>query len=156
MTVVGVTGHSNLTDRTVELVGEALRQVLEPHAEGLVGLTCLARGADQVFADVVLGLGGKLRIVIPAADYFTAIPDQRSRERCEDYLAAAESTVTIGFETSGHPAYLAASRYLVDHCDLLVAVWDGSTSSGTADAVTYAEQAGRQSVVVWPGGAQRT
>lgn len=159
MAVVGVTGHSNLTDRSIELVHHELLDLLRPRANDLVGLTCLARGADQVFADVVLELGGVLEVVIPASDYFTGISDPASWERCEAYLGAAASTVTLPYETSGPSAYLAASRHLIDRCDLLFAVWDGSPATGnggTADAVAYARERGRSTVVVWPQGAQRT
>jgi hypothetical protein len=158
MAIVGVTGHSNLTDRSVELVRHELFDVLTPRSAGLVGMTCLARGADQVFADVVLELGGALEVVIPASDYFTGISDPVSQERCEAYLDAAAATVAMPYETSGPPAYLSASQYLIDRCDLLVAVWDGSPATGgggTADAVAYARELGRSVLVVWPDGARR-
>jgi hypothetical protein len=159
VTIVGVTGHSNLADRSIELVHHEVLDLLRPHAGDLVGMTCLARGADQVFADVVLELGGALEVVIPASDYFTGISDPASRERCEAYLDAAASTVTMPYETSGPSAYLSASQYLIDRCDLLIAVWDGAPATGkggTADAVAYAREHGRSVVVVWPAGAQRS
>lgn len=155
MTIVGVTGHSNLTPDSLELVKREMDDMLCPMAGGLVGMTCLARGADQVFADVVLALDGILEVVIPAADYFTSITDPAARERCDKYLEAAASTITMDFTTSGTPAYLAASHYLVDHCELLLAVWDGAPGSGTADAVDYARQLGRPMTIIWPRGAQR-
>jgi hypothetical protein len=153
-----MTGHTNLTSRSIELVRHELLDALRPHASDLVGLTCLARGADQAFADAVLELGGALEVVVPAADYFTGISDPVSRERCDAYLAAAASTVTMPFETSGSSAYLAASEYLIDRCDLLLAVWDGAPatgSGGTADAVAYARERRRSITIVWPEGAQR-
>ena len=122
-------------------------------------MTCLARGADQAFADAVLELGGALDVVAPASDYFSGISDPASRERCEAYLVAAASMVTMPHETAGPAAYLCASRYLIDRCDLLFAVWDGSPatgSGGTADAVAYARERGRSIVVVWPEGAERS
>ncbi len=36
---------------------------------GVVGVTCLARGADQAFARAVMDLGGRFEVVLPAADY---------------------------------------------------------------------------------------
>jgi len=66
--------------------------------------------------------------------------------------------VTMRYENAGAAAYLAASQYLIDRCDLLVAVWDGSPptgSGGTADAVAYAREQGRSTVRVWPAGTQR-
>jgi hypothetical protein len=155
--VVGVTGHSNLTDRSLELVHREFLDVLRPQASDMVGMTCLARGADQTFADVILELGGALEVVIPARDYFTGIPDRASRERCERYLDVASSTVELPYATSGRAAYLAASRYLVDNCELLLAVWDGSTgTSGTAEAVGYALERDRSIIIEWPKGAQRS
>lgn len=156
MTVVGVTGHSNLTDQTSELARGELIEMLHPLAGDLIGITCLARGADQIFADAVLHLGGKLKVIVPAEDYFTSISDPVSREHCEVYLSAAEATIAMDFKKSGQQAYLAASRYLVDHCDVLIAVWDGSAASGTADAVAYARDRKRPITVVWPDGAQRS
>lgn len=158
MAVVGITGHSNLTDGSMDLVRRELLEELRPWANGLVGLTCLGRGADQAFADAVLELGGALEIVIPATDYFSKIPDPASRERCAAYLDAAASTVTMPHESSGPAAYLSASQHLVDHCDLLLAVWDGSPAGngGTADAVAYARDRGRSIVIVWPEGTRRS
>lgn len=156
MAVVGVTGHSNITDPTVVLVYKEILRALSSRTAELVGMTCLARGADQVFADAVLELGGALSVVIPADDYFDQIEDSASRERCQHYLASATTSITMDNETSGPDAYLDASRYLVDHCDRLLAIWDGSSSSGTSDAVAYALQKGRAVTVIWPDGAERS
>lgn len=159
MAVVAVTGHWNLTDGSIDLVRRELIGLLRPRANDLVGLTCLAWCADQAFADAVLELGGALEVVIPANDYFTGISDPASRERCEACLDAAASTVTMPHERSGPAAYLAASRHLIDRCDLLLAVWDGSSASGnggTADAVAYARDCGRSIEVVWPEGTRRS
>jgi hypothetical protein len=58
---VGVTGHMNLSDETVPLVAEALRDYLGTFdTASLVGISCPARGADTVFAEVVIELGGRL------------------------------------------------------------------------------------------------
>lgn len=38
---------------------------LAAHANSLVGVSCLVRGADQLFARVVLELGGALEVVLP-------------------------------------------------------------------------------------------
>jgi hypothetical protein len=50
------------------LVDEALRGLLAGAERTIVGVTCLARGADQVFARVVLELGGEIEFVLPASD----------------------------------------------------------------------------------------
>jgi hypothetical protein len=87
MTIVGNTGHANLTDTTTALIRHGIRAELTKFSgAGLVGIICLARGADQIFADVVLDLGGAIEVVVPAADYFDRIDDKASRERCDAYL----------------------------------------------------------------------
>jgi hypothetical protein len=60
----------DLTARAAELVADAIREALRPYlAEGLRGLSCIAPGADTIFAETVLGLGGELHVILPAADY---------------------------------------------------------------------------------------
>ncbi|HWN31377.1 MAG TPA: hypothetical protein VNP03_01485, partial [Pseudonocardia sp.] len=70
---IGITGHSNLAPDSVPLVTEALRHAVEKVRVGagrpLIGVTCLARGADQLFARAVLELGGQIEVVLPASDY---------------------------------------------------------------------------------------
>jgi hypothetical protein len=69
MTTFALTGHMNLTSATVPMIRDAIRAVLAPHADsGLVGVSCLAAGADDIFADVILELGGTLNVILPAAD----------------------------------------------------------------------------------------
>jgi hypothetical protein len=158
VTIVGITGHSNLTDDSYPPVRDALREGLRPHRDGLVGISCIARGPDQIFADLVLELDGALELVLPAADYLAGTRDPADRKRCDGYVAAARSTTTMPFETSGPAAYLAASRYLINHCDLLLAVWDGAPatgSGGTAEAVAYARERSVAVTVVWPSDARR-
>lgn len=159
MPIIGITGHSQLGAATTELVRQALHDVLRKYAgDDLTGLTCLARGADQIFAEVVLDLGGSLEVVIPAADYASGIPDPTSRARFESFVRQARAIHSLPFRTAGPDAYLAASKEVINNCDTLVAVWDGSPADGTggtADAVQYATEAQRKIIVVWPQGAQR-
>lgn len=73
MTVIAVTGHLDLSEPSIPLIREALHALLSPYAEaGLTGVSCLAPGADTLFAETVLALGGRLIAVIPSADYRTA------------------------------------------------------------------------------------
>ena len=46
---IGITGHSNLTAASVPLVRESIDKLLRGYASSnLVGVSCLARGADQI------------------------------------------------------------------------------------------------------------
>ncbi|TCC59687.1 hypothetical protein E0H73_24005 [Kribbella pittospori] len=156
MTTLGVTGHSQLSERGAELVyRDLVEHVAGYPAEELVGITCLARGADQLFADAILDRGGRLEIIAPSIDYFDHISDEQQRARCTAFRQRAASVHTLPHAHAGSAAYLAASELLVDRCDRLIAVWDGGDSSGTADAVAYARSLGREITIVWPEGAER-
>lgn len=157
--IVGVTGHSGLSDASIEPIHLAIHDALRPYADGnLTGITCLARGADQVFARAVLDLGEKIEVVIPAADYADRIPDPDSRARFDKFIADASAVHQMPYATSGPEAYLAASKDVIQRCELLLAVWDGGPADGrggTADAVDYARAQQRNMVVVWPAIAHR-
>lgn len=155
---IGITGHSNLTPESEALVGVELRKVLSEHGEALVGLSCLACGADQVFARVVLELGGRLDVVLPAADYRERKVKPDNRHDFEVLIGQAANVRVLPFEVSNRDAYAAANDAVLGDIDELVAVWDGAPSDGrggTADTVEIARARGIPVVVVWPPGAAR-
>jgi hypothetical protein len=70
VTTIAVTGHMDLTDDSVELVRAGLRETLSEYVDGeLVGLSCIARGSDSLFAEELLEVGGHLVVVLPSKDY---------------------------------------------------------------------------------------
>ncbi|MEU1479899.1 hypothetical protein [Streptomyces sp. NPDC005760] len=162
MTTIAVTGHIDLTANTSALVRTALDELLRPYAADgeLVGVSCLARGADSLFAEAVLAVGGRLAVVIPSRDY------RRTRVRPDHapvfdrLVEAAHDIVVLPIETGGRRAYEAANNVLVERADRLVAVWDGTPPTGrgggTADTVLEARVAGVPVDIVWPDGAERT
>lgn len=143
MTAVGITGHQHLPNPAGwTWVSEQVSALLAATEKPLVGITSLAKGADQIFARAVLTSGGRLEVVIP----FTGYEDKftgSDREEFE-YLRGRGSRI----ETIGHiisdteeQAYFRAGMRVVDLSDVLVAVWDGLPSKGlggTADVVQYA------------------
>ncbi|MGH3321286.1 MAG: hypothetical protein ACRDN9_14140 [Streptosporangiaceae bacterium] len=73
---IAITGHRGLPPETERLITEAVRKELRPYAgDGLAGLTCLADGADQIFARAVLDMGGSLEVLIPAPKYREGLPE---------------------------------------------------------------------------------
>lgn len=155
---VGVTGHSNLAPESEKVVADAIREVLTGFAQPIVGVSCLARGADQVFARVVLELGGQLEVVLPAADYRERKVKPDNRADFDALVAQAADVRVLPFEQSGREAYVAASEAVLSSVEALVAVWDGTPADGrggTADVVAVANDRGLPVHVVWPEGAHR-
>jgi hypothetical protein len=160
-TKVAVTGHMELSEETVPLVRAELERLLrmfEP--SGLVGLSCVAAGADSVFAESVLAAGGRLVAVLPSRDYRAATVKPEHAETYDRLTAAADEVVVLPHVTVNREAYEAANAVLLERADRLVAIWDGNPASeekaGTmADIVSGARSAGLAVDVVWPAGAAR-
>ncbi|MFW5421025.1 hypothetical protein J0910_30880 [Nocardiopsis sp. CNT-189] len=159
MTRIGITGHSNLTADSVPLVRQALAEVLAPYKDGdLVGLSCLARGADQIFAEVVLEAGGTLEVVLPSVDYREAKVKPHNLDQFDGLLMRSALVRYMPHKTAGRDAYEDANEAILGGIDRLVAVWDGQPSGGkggTGDAVEAARGRGVPVDVVWPEGAHR-
>ena len=84
----------------------------------------------------------------------------------QEFVRQAASTIiaplpkdTLGhdpaeiYKNSGHrhDAYRWAGEYIVDHCDILLAIWDGTNTSrpgSTAQVLKYARQVGRSIVCI--------
>lgn len=154
---IGISGHRDLTPETVESVRAGLAGITAEHGDSLVGVSCLADGADQLFARAVVNAGGRLVAVIPAGRYRDELPTKAHRPY-DDLLSAAAEVVRLPFVESTSESHMAASLAMLDRVDLLVAVWDGKPArgyGGTADVVDEARRHGIDVVVVWPAGAAR-
>ena len=161
---VGITGHTDLGRTTVRLVTRALRDHLRElrgasfERRPLIGVSCLAPGADCLFADVVLGLGGGLEVILPSEDYFDSQVSGQYAPVFDDLLRRAGSVRTAGWDRAEPRAYAAANELMLDSVDRLVAVWNGVRSNelgGTAHAVSIAWERGLPVTVIWPEGSRR-
>ncbi|MET8830844.1 hypothetical protein ABZX40_35395 [Streptomyces sp. NPDC004610] len=159
-TTIAITGHIHLTEASVPLVRDALRTALAPFADGgLTGVSCLAMGADSLFADAVLDLGGRLVAIVPSRDYRERVVGPGHAGTFDRLAAAAGELLVLPHPEAGPAAYADANRAMLARADRLFAVWDGRTApgtgGGTADAVRVAREAGLPVEVVWPEGAAR-
>jgi tetratricopeptide (TPR) repeat protein len=142
----------------------------------LVLLSALAEGADQLVAEVALSpaINGLLEAVLPLelADYSTTFESEQSQLRLRALLDRAHAIRFVSPPPSGAPersgraatsahaerstaqereaAYEWGGRYIVDRCEVLLALWDGQPAcgrGGTAETIAYARQVGRP--LVW-------
>ncbi|MFR9797262.1 hypothetical protein ACL02U_15330 [Streptomyces sp. MS06] len=160
MTTLAVTGHMDLTEDSVPLVRTALDKLLDLYADDtLVGISCIAKGSDTLFAQAVLAVGGRLIVVMPSRDYRRSTVEQDDAPVFDQLVEAAGEVVVLPHEVADRQAYDAANRVLLERADRLVAVWNGEPPSGkgggTADTVLAARAAGIPVDVVWPDGAER-
>lgn len=125
-------------------------------------LTALAEGADRLVPLVAREFLGVQKVGIEAIlplsvdEYCKDFHDEASREEFTGLLETSASRV----EPRRHgsvtgearvAAYVAAGRYIVKHCDLLIAIWDGLEGrgpGGTADVVGHARDQGVPVLIV--------
>jgi hypothetical protein len=139
---VGVSGHQRLRDRTGwEWVRREMRACLTALPPRVVGVTSLAVGADTLFAELVLELGGALEVVVPFAGYEERFDEGLNREHYLNLLGRAASVELLRSGGTEEEAYLAAGRKVVDVSSLVLLVWDGRPAAGlggTGDVAEYA------------------
>jgi hypothetical protein len=157
--VIGCTGHQTLNPSTADAVRLAIAEELASHdAATMVGLSNLAAGTDQLFAQAVLSAGGRLHAVVPCARYETTFSRPEDLTAFNDLLQAAYRRTRLDYPTPTEEAFMAGGRAVADGCDLLLAVWDGKPAGGlggTADVVAYARTLGKPVLVIWPAGSSR-
>ena len=156
---IAITGHMNLTPDSVPLVYQAITGALALYAaDELTGISCIARGADSIFAQVVLDLGGKLEVLLPAAGYREQKVKPDHAPQFDELTRRATTVRVMPFSEANRVAYEATNEVLVSTCDTLFAVWDGQSGAdkgGTESVVKYAHSRGVPVHIIWPQGVSR-
>lgn len=155
---IAVTGHRGLSPRVAALVDQAIRAELARYdPAALVGISCLADGADQIFARAMLDCGGTLEVVVPAAAYRDGLPEE-AKPAYDELLDQAGAVRRLDHPESTPTAHMDASAQMLQRTDLLLAVWDGKPArgfGGTADVVAHARDIGLPVTILWPDRATR-
>jgi hypothetical protein len=154
---IAISGHRGLNADTAHLIDRAIRARLSRYLGSVTGLSCLADGADQIFARAVIDLGGTLEVVIPAEEYRSGLPAGAHAEY-DNLLGRAVTVHRLPFVESTSESHMTASKLMIDEADELYAVWDGQPArayGGTADVVSYANDHGTPVEIIWPAGAIR-
>jgi hypothetical protein len=162
MTVVGVTGHRVLAEP--EQIRAGVTTALQRFEQIFPGqrlsvVSALAEGADRIVATEVLARpDGQLTAVLPldTADYLTDFKSAESRTAFWNLIGRASEVIELPLSASRQAAYEAAGVYVLDHCDVLIAIWDGQEAQGkggTGAIVARARQ--RQLPIAWIKAANR-
>ena len=163
---VGVTGHRNLNAEVLQSVRPRLRAVLETvqqaaesarRASGaaysddpvlLRATSPLAEGTDRLLAAEALSIGYELQCPLPflRGEYIQDFAGEASVQEFDDLLARAIAVVELdGCRAPESAPYETVGRLVLDHCDILIAVWDGQQArgkGGTANIVAMARRRG--------------
>lgn len=154
MTSIGVTGHRRVTDKEAVLQGidTALNKIQEVFPNPFALYSALAEGADHMVADRALSLLDINLIVplpLPLTDYLADFSHE-SQEEFNTILTRADQVVELPLQATREAAYEAAGHYILEHIDVLIAVWDGQPAhgqGGTGQIVSKARQ--RRLPIAW-------
>lgn len=168
---VGITGHrpnrlphdaretvaaqvADLLTRIAAAAGAVHRRhtaVFTPQAPRLSLLSSLAEGADRIAAAAALAAGYRLDAVLPfprdayAADFAEA----DSRAEFHALLDQADAVMELpGRRDQEARAYEEAGLTVLDHCAILIAVWDGAPAAGRGGTPEIIEAAARRGLPV--------
>lgn len=125
-----------------------------------------ALGIDQIAADCILDMKDRfncditLEIAVPCCDqpikwrttdierYFKQL-QSADKVTYVDYLEGY--SIPKNKVDKYHPSkMIMRNKYMVDKCDLLIAVWDGSEKGGTYDCIKYALKQGKKIIYINP------
>ncbi len=145
MTILGITGHRSFADTAVVAGGiDAVLARFKPHSI----VSPLAEGADRLAVQRALALGA-VRLIVPLplseAEYLEDFATQESRDEFQAFLARAERVVVMPPAADRRDAYAAVGHWVLKHCDVLLAVWDGQppkSHAGTGAIVARARAQG--------------
>ena len=153
--VIGVTGHRTLKNipeltQAIQAALAKIKQMVPPMRNMPVVysvLSPLAEGADRLVAKEVLKVPESiLEVGLPMEkdDYIQDFITKESKAEFEELLSEAKSVRVLPTQRSRTKAYEQVGHYVVDNCDVLIAIWDGKPAAGqggTAEIVQYARWA---------------
>lgn len=133
---IGVTGHRFLAEvEKIEAGIAAALQFIEHTltSKTLAVVSSLAEGADRLVVRQVLSRPHS-RLIVPLplqeSDYLDDFASDDSKEEFRHLLSQAEKVIELPPASSRDKAYEYAGNYVLNHCDVLVAVWDGQGAQG--------------------------
>lgn len=153
--ILAATGHrpaklgGYTTEATDKLFNFAVDCLLsEPYPLSGKVITGMALGWDTAIAEAALAYNVELICAIPFIGQESRWQQSQQRHYDEILSQAAEVIVITSGGFSPEAMQL-RNKWMVDHCDRLLSLWDGS-AGGTANCNKYAKKVGRETVQLWP------
>jgi hypothetical protein len=151
------------------LLGSASRKQIQGSTRTPLAFTVLsplAEGADRLVAETILKRpDSRIEVVLPltVGDYLEDFESAQSHAEFQRLLGLARRPISLretplaadflvaDLAEARRQAYEDVGRYVVTHCDVLLALWDGKEArgrGGTEEVVRYAQSIARPVVVI--------
>ncbi|MGW3974703.1 hypothetical protein ACWEFD_36175 [Streptomyces ardesiacus] len=158
--MIAVVGHADLTPGALTLVEEALSVRLARYAgAGRMGLVRVGQGLPVAVARAAKKAGLALVTAVPTLHQVPALLREGDRSAAGELLMLSQHVRLIEYDPLNHASCVRADEGMLRTCGRVLAVWDGSASTGhdaTAHLVAYARRHGIKVEVLWPKGGGRS
>ena len=150
---IALTGHrpqrlfgNNLSNTKWQAVSAWIKDVLIRN-NCTVAFSGMAKGSDLLYALAVKDLAEKgyninLNLIFPCKGYGSNSPDKRYLMWYQQAIDAANKITYIHKEWTP-TADDDRDKYMVDNCDMLIAIFDGIEAGGVFKTIEYAKSLGK-------------
>jgi len=107
----------------------------------------MALGWDTAAAEAAILLGIPFDAAVPFKGQENRWP-KSSQDKYHSLLLKASSVEIVGTSEYFRKAMQDRNEYMVDHCDLLLALWNGSRG-GTFNCISYAKSQNKKYINLW-------
>ncbi|MDF1876147.1 NAD-binding protein [Sulfurimonas sp. SAG-AH-194-I05] len=161
---LGVTGHRRNVSGNKALIKKIEEEIEKLEKVGISQIISpLAEGADREVAIAAKNiLGAELFVPMPFKQKeYEKDFDDASKSEFNELLSCVSFKELSDFEDKDNAKpiydekrndlYQKCGEYVVDNCDILIAVWDGEdakSKGGTGDIVAYARKIGREVIII--------
>ena len=150
MVTIGVTGHRKLNEVEKILTGvdEALHEVKEAfRGEDLTIISPLAEGADRLVVWRAME-NNAVHLVVPlpleVSDYVLDFDSISSKAEFVTLLEEAAQVIELPAKETREASYQAVGLYILNHSDILIAIWDGQPARGPGGTGQIVAEARKQ------------
>ncbi len=137
-----VTGHRDILAGKVDFIRSQLTSAVQNAiACGYTHfISGFAAGVDLMFAEIVAGQKASQAITLEAAIPYPG--RMKTPDKTFQRLIGASDVVKVHSAAYSKGCYMVRNRYMVDSSSLVIAVYDGRDTGGTAATVRYAIKRG--------------
>jgi uncharacterized phage-like protein YoqJ len=137
--VIGITGHRYVveTKEVLQQIDFILEKIFHtyPDRKWRV-LSPLAEGADRILVKRIQEFANantKFSVILPLSldEYQKDFSAPASKQEFLQLLNQADDVIQLSPSKNRDEAYAKAGQFILEHCDVLVAIWDGKPEKGS-------------------------
>ena len=144
---IAVTGHRHIDSNQILI--DSISSFLHDLKGNNIGkefflLSALAEGSDQLVADLALrneDIKLIITLPIPSSDYLDDFETHVGIQKFAELVQSAHKIIQLPDQPDHESAYQFLGEYLVQECDIIIAIWNGENSQkkgGTGEVVKFA------------------